>query len=562
VSVQAAFCATLAEEWSLLGTSDAVICPGSRSTPLALALAARFRTHVRLDERSAGFFALGLAQATGKPVVICVTSGTAAAELLPAVVEASHAVVPLIVCTADRPPELHDTGAPQTIEQVGLFASVIRWAISPGVPSPGQEVTWRPLAIRAYFEATDGPTGPGPVHLNLAFREPLHGRPATLPERRGPMVVSRRSLRQGLGETGPGTADVAWPFEPLSGRGIIVVGGLSPRPPDPVRVRALAERLRWPVMADPRSGSRVEGTIAAADAIVRTGPPLPETVLLLGTPWVSKALGAYVSAAAGAGARVIVVDPWRRWPDPNRIATEFHQSDTDHWLDEALNGASTCAAAWLAAWEDREARAQQAIADVLGNELNEPNVARAVHGWAERHEADVFVSASMPLRDLEWFAPAITRPPRVFANRGANGIDGVVSTALGLAAAGSGRRTVALLGDLAFLHDVSGLVNLPEVPCAFVVVDNGGGGIFSFLPQAGTTDPETFELLFGTPPTSDVAAVARGFGMPVEEASTIAELEAALERPGPLMVRARVPSRAENVAVHEAINEAVRRALQ
>ncbi len=178
--------------------------------------------------------------------------------------------------------------------------------------------------------------------------------------------------------------------------------------------------------------------------------------------------------------------------------------------------------------------------------------------------ASVFVSASMPIRDLEWYAPPLPAPPVVLANRGANGIDGVVSTALGVAASGTAPRTLALLGDLAFLHDVSGLVNVPDVPCTFVVVDNGGGGIFSFLPQATTLAPEVFEALFGTPPTSDVGAVARGFGLPVMEVSKLSELESALaSAPGhPALVRVRVPSRAENVAVHDALNQAVRLALR
>lgn len=190
MSVQATFePATLVDEWARLGVTEAVICPGSRSTPLAVALAGRLRAHVRLDERSAAFFALGLAAATGRPAIICVTSGTAAVELHPAVVEAHHARIPLIVCTADRPPELHDTGAPQTIDQDGLYGSAVRWSAAPGVPSAGQEGTWRPLAARAFSEAIQGTTGPGPVHLNLAFREPLTGTAGDLPPRPGPRVV-------------------------------------------------------------------------------------------------------------------------------------------------------------------------------------------------------------------------------------------------------------------------------------------------------------------------------------------------------------------------------------
>ena len=550
MSVQATFSATLVDEWARLGVTDAVICPGSRSTPLAVSLAERLRTHVRLDERSAAFFALGLAMATGRPTIICVTSGTAAVELHPAVVEAHHARVPLIVCTADRPPELHDTGAPQTIDQDGLYASAVRWAAAPGVPSTGQDATWRPLAVRAFSESLQGAKGPGPVHLNLAFREPLTGTAGELPARPGPRVVvpdDQASITLG---------------EPLGGRGIIIVGGLTPEPPPPDSVRALAERLGWPVMADPRSRCRVVGTIAAADSIVRTHPPLAETIVVLGAPWLSKALGEYVSAAAAAGARVVVVDPWRQWGDPLRVATEFHFCAPDPWLTAAFANASPCDPEWLGSWHLWEERAQAAIAGVLGSDLSEPQVARAVHRYAAESGATLVVSASMPMRDLEWFAPAETNPPRVLANRGANGIDGVVSTALGIAASSeSGCRTVALLGDLAFLHDVSGLVNLPDVPCTFVVVDNGGGGIFSFLPQAGSIDPGEFERLFGTPPTSDLGAVARGFGIPVHEVTALSELEPALAWATPALVRVMVPGRSQNVALHEAINEAVRLAL-
>ena len=304
------------------------------------------------------------------------------------------------------------------------------------------------------------------------------------------------------------------------------------------------------------------GTIAAADAIVRTHPPLPETIVVLGAPWLSKALGEYVSDAAAAGARVVVVDPWRQWADPLRVATEFHFCAPDPWLTAAFANASPCDPEWLASWQLWEERAQAAIAGVLGSDLSEPQVARAVHRYAAESGATLVVSASMPIRDLEWFAPAETDPPRVLANRGANGIDGVVSTALGIAASSeSGCRTVALLGDLAFLHDVSGLVNLPDVPCTFVVVDNGGGGIFSFLPQARSIDPGEFERLFGTPPTSDMGAVARGFGLPVHEVTALSELEPALAWATPALVRVMVPGRSQNVALHEAINEAVRLAL-
>jgi 2-succinyl-5-enolpyruvyl-6-hydroxy-3-cyclohexene-1-carboxylate synthase len=558
VSVQATFSATLVDEWARLGVSDAVICPGSRSTPLALALAGRLTAHVRLDERSAAFYALGLAMATGRPTIVCVTSGTAAAELHPAVVEAHHARVPLIVCTADRPPELHHIGAPQTIEQAGLYGAATRWAAAPGVPLAAQQASWRPLAVRAFAEAVHGPRGPGPVHLNLEFREPLTGEADALAGREGPSLSEP-------GEPGAPTPTL------LEGRGVVVLGATRPERLDPAAALAFGDRLGWPVFADPLSGCRVSGTIGAADAIVRTDPPLPECVVLLGTPWLSRALGDYVSAAAGAGARVIVVDPYRHWADPLRVATELHHSRVGAWLEAAAGQAPTCEPAWLDGWRQREATAQGAIDSVLEEGLSEPLVARTLFHQAAQEGATVVTSASMPIRDLEWYAAPEVAAPRVLANRGANGIDGLVSTSLGVAAGmpshPARRRTIALLGDLAFLHDVSGLVNLPAVPCTFVVVDNAGGGIFSFLPQARALEASTFETLFGTPPTSDVVSVARGFGLGAHEVATAPELEAALvatspaDHPGPALIRVSVPGRAQNVALHEAINEAVRRAL-
>jgi 2-succinyl-5-enolpyruvyl-6-hydroxy-3-cyclohexene-1-carboxylate synthase len=548
VSVQATFAATLVDEWVKGGVTDAVVCPGSRSTPLALALADRLRVHVRLDERSAGFFAIGLSMASGAPTVVCVTSGTAAAELHPAVVEAHQGRVPLIVCTADRPPELHHVGASQTIDQVGLFTTSTRWSCEPGVPEESQAASWRPLAARAIAEARDGPLGPGPVHLNLAFREPLIGSAGPLPARSGPSLVRPR----------PGLAVLDGP---LGGRGLLIAGANATR--DPGRLLQLGERLGWPILADPRSGCRLPGTIAAADAIVRTQPPRPDIVVLLGAPWLSKVLSEYVSSVAAGGGRVVCVDPWWQWTDPLAVVSEFHHVGGDAWIDAALESAVPTDAEWLSMWRSYESGAQAVMERLLAAELSEPSVARVLARHAAAVEGTIMASASMPMRDLEWFSPTLPVAPAVMANRGANGIDGVVSTALGIAA--SGRRTFALLGDLAFLHDVSGLVNLPDVPCTFVVLDNGGGGIFSFLPQAGALEPNRFELLFGTPPTSDLGDVARGFGLDVRDVTSVSELEDALAASAtassPALIRVKLRSRAENVALHEAINQEVRLAL-
>jgi 2-succinyl-5-enolpyruvyl-6-hydroxy-3-cyclohexene-1-carboxylate synthase len=320
------------------------------------------------------------------------------------------------------------------------------------------------------------------------------------------------------------------------------------------------------VLADPRSGCRLEGTIAAADAILRTEPPLAETLLLLGAPWLSKSLAQYVASVRANGGRVIVADPWWQWTDPNHVVSEFHHVDPDAVISAALAQARTggsCDPAWNATWQALEKAAQAAIDDTLGREVSEPMVARMLTRHAAAADGTILASASMPMRDLEWYAPALPAPPPVMANRGANGIDGVVSTALGIAA--TGRRTFALLGDLALLHDVSALVNLPDhLDCTLVVVDNGGGGIFSFLPQAEAIAPEQFELLFGTPPSSDVGAVARGFGLDVHEVGSVAEFDVALAAAAataPTMIRVRVPGRTENVARHDAINRAVRLAL-
>jgi 2-succinyl-5-enolpyruvyl-6-hydroxy-3-cyclohexene-1-carboxylate synthase len=236
--------------------------------------------------------------------------------------------------------------------------------------------------------------------------------------------------------------------------------------------------------------------------------------------------------------------------------SEFYRSHGDAWVEAAWRDNAASDPEWLPLWQSMEVAAQGAIDGALGHDLSEPKVARVLFRRAALLDAGIMVSASMPMRDLEWFAEALPTPPVVRANRGANGIDGVVSTALGIAA--TGRRTFALLGDLAFLHDVSGLVNFSDLPCTLVVMDNGGGGIFSFLPQAAAVESERFELLFGTPPTSDVGDVARGFGLSVCEVTTVPGLEAALNDAAPALIRVEVPGRAENVALHESINRAVR----
>jgi 2-succinyl-5-enolpyruvyl-6-hydroxy-3-cyclohexene-1-carboxylate synthase len=532
-NVQATFCATLVDEWVRGGVTHAVVSPGSRSTPLALALAddGRVRLHVHHDERAAAFLALGIGVASGVPAVVLTTSGTAAVELHPAVVEASQAGVPMLVCTADRPPELQSVGAPQTVDQAHLFGRAPRWFADPGVADEAAAGTWRSLAARALAEATGA--WPGPVHLNLPFREPLVGTAGPLPE--GRVAAWHTASHPEAFER----------FELPPGRGVLVAGG-GVRRPD--AVLALADRLGWPVLADPRSGCRVPGQVAAFDALLRVPgfaeEHRPDVVVRLGSPPASKVL------AAWSGAHEIAVAP--TWIDPDHRAATVVLGDPSAWCDAVVG--EQAPDGWASSWRDADAAAQRAIDDALAAHaaVTEPFVARTVAAAATQ----LVVASSMPVRDVEWYAPPGTGCT-AFANRGANGIDGVVSTAVGVAL-GSGRPVTALVGDVAFLHDANALLGLADrgVDVTVVVVDNRGGGIFSFLPQATALPPERFELLFGTPHDVDLAALAGAHGLPVTTVTAPADLRGALAGSGPRVVL--VPTdRAANVAVHEAVHAAV-----
>ncbi len=583
--LQAAFAATLADEWVRHGIRHAVVCPGSRSTPLALALAAQpgISVHVRLDERSAGFTGIGIGLATGTPAVVLTTSGTAAAEVHAAVVEADLARVPLLVCTADRPPELRDVGAPQTIDQTHLFGRSVRWFVDPGVPVEATRSTWRSLAARAVAECLEAPGGPGPVQLNLPFREPLLGSA----DAAGGVAPGRTDGApwHGVVSGRPGCDEHWLRRRTASGplrwgtRGVIVAGAGCG---DPGSVSALGAALGWPILADPRSGLArgAEGVIGAADGILRSqrfvDGHLPECIVMLGERWVSKVVNGFLIRALHAGAHGIVVDPWGRWSDPERLATEFVRADPTLTAlrAAALVGAEApgrtprpaTASVWLTSWREAEGRAQEAIDAALTETegMTEPLLARRLFATLP-DDATLVVSSSMPVRDIEAFAGRRAHPPRVVANRGANGIDGVVSTAVGVALATPG-PTVALVGDLAFLHDASALVGPAgtDVDLTVVVADNGGGGIFSFLDPATTLDAATFESLFGTPQGPDPAAVASGFGWPVDDlgaSSGSGPLEEAVARRLATgsrgVIRVALPPRDVNVAHHRAINAAV-----
>lgn len=543
--VQATFCATLVDEWLALGVRHAVIAPGSRSTPMAIAITDRPDVHVHVvhDERSAAFVALGLAL-DGDPALLLCTSGTAAANFYPAVVEAGLSEIPMIVLTADRPDELRGVGAPQTIDQVDLFGRHVVWSRDPGVPDDAERSLWRELAVDAWTAAERGP-----IQLNLAFREPLLGTAGALPERAEP--VARRARTATVGRR-PDTVPV-----PTAERGLILVGGRHGQLRDDVA--ALAERTGWPVLADPTSELRdLPGAISTADALLRNerfaGDHLPDLVVRIGRPAASKVLAQWTKRATDAGAVLLQVGgPGVIDPDHDVAAVVT----IDDLLAAAPTGSGT-SPTWTESWATADRVAGAVMAEHLAgfDELTEPGVARTV---ADRlpPEADLVVASSMPVRDLEWFGG---RNARAHANRGANGIDGVLATALGRALAG--RTTFVLVGDLAFVHDSNALTALDRrgVDLRIVVVDNDGGGIFSFLPQAAALSTDRFEQLFGTPLGVDIVALATSYGLEARTVQAADELVEQLAQPGPWVCC--VPTdRRHNVEVHAELHAAVTAAL-
>ena len=556
----ATFCSTLVDEWVAAGLSAAMIAPGSRSTPMALALAAHPSVAVEVfhDERSAGFAALGWGLATGRPAVVLCSSGTAATHFHAAVVEADLSGIPMLVLTADRPPELVDVAAAQTIDQTHLFGRAVRWFHAPGVPDDRQSRTWRSLARRAYRASVD--LWPGPVHLNLAFREPLVGDPGELPAGRGVgLSVSRPSVD-------PADLEVLLPLLEQQ-RGVIVAGaGAAANEREAADVAALAAATGWPVLADPRSGCRhLEQAVATADALLRhdrfSTDHTPTAVLHLGEPWASRIVNEWLHAS---GARHVHVSASPRVVDPGHVVEQWVTGSVGAiclWLAERLQGAS--GTTWWARWQHAELRARGAIDSCFAesDRLTEPLVARTLVDalGTAGYPRNLVVSSSMPIRDVEWYTlPAAGA--RVYSNRGANGIDGVIATAIGVGSAAG--ATAVLIGDVAFLHDASSLTALSRrgTDVRIVLVDNDGGGIFSFLPQASTVDPARFEVLYGTPHGTDLPALARAHDLRVTVVSGRGELLAALSQPGPSVTVVH-SERGSNVTEHRRIHDAVHRSL-
>jgi 2-succinyl-5-enolpyruvyl-6-hydroxy-3-cyclohexene-1-carboxylate synthase len=579
-----------AEELARCGMQAACTSPGSRSAPLVLTLAREpgLRCYSHIDERCSGFFALGLAKASGLPVAVTCTSGTAAAQLLAPAIEAREARVPLLLLTADRPSELRENGAGQAIDQIKLFGSAAKWFFEVELP-PADEagLRWiRTLACRAYAATLEG--SPGAVHLNFPLREPLvsdrelprdqtarpHGAPYVL--RRPARLAPPRGMDFGV--------QLARLQEQLGGtrRGVIVAGRHEREDGFGEAAGELAARAGWPLLADPLSGARRgPAAIAHYDAFLRDEPLRgrlrPEVILRLGDLPVSKPLREWL---AGMGAVTqIAIDPEGAWQDPASVVGESVALEPVDVL-RALTAERLLAAPedWLAGWRELDERSAEAIGGVLaGTGLSEPRLAAEL-GMLLPDGATLFVASSMPVRDIETFWPARADPPRVLCNRGANGIDGTVSSAFGAAAAGTG-PVVLLIGDVALAHDLGGLLAAGRLglKLTVVLIDNGGGGIFDFLPVAraqmarrpeaagGHNAPrhdgsDIFTRHVSTPTGLDFSAAASLYGLSHELVEELPALRSALERAiegeGSGIIELRT-SRAENVALHRRVWDAV-----
>jgi len=557
-----AFALVLVDELVRHGVEHAVLAPGSRSTPLALAFAEdqRIRLHVRIDERSAAFFALGIARETGQPVPILCTSGTATAHFHAAVLEADQSRVPLLVLTADRPPELRGIGANQTIDQTQLYGAAVRWFCDAGVPESraGAVRYWRSLISRACATALGGSGGSaGPVHLNLPLREPLVpvddgvGFPFPLdgrPDGR-PWTASQRA-----------SSDPPAELQELIGgaaTGVLVAGdGLSIADAD--GLLAFATARGWPVIAEPHSNARRgPHALSSTDALL-AGPFAdrfrPDLAVVAGKIGLSRALLGWLAEVPH-----VVIDRDGTWTDPTRAAVGVFHADAAGLANLSLSATDE---SWLTSWTRASNAAAAAIDHVLEETpgLTEPRVTRDVAAALPTGSALV-VASSMPIRDLD----ATMRPRdglRIVANRGVSGIDGFVSTALGVATTHVGGPTVALAGDLSILHDVNGFLAADRPDITFVVINNDGGGIFSLLPQSALENAQTFERVFGTPHGIDFARLADVYDIAHREVKDADQLAAALAEPsdGVRLLEVRTDRR-DNAALHRQLRGAAEAAV-
>jgi len=550
------------DELARCGVREACTSPGSRSTPLVLSLARepRIRATSHLDERCAAFFALGIAKAGGVPAALACTSGTATANYLPAVIEAHEARVPLLVLTADRPPELRDLGAGQTIDQVKLYGSAAKWFLEvDDHRATPERLRWlRQLACRAFWTAVDG--RPGPVHLNFSLREPLV-LDGPLPDDDTGRAGGRPYVTRPRAAAGPPDALLDGLRAELEARphAVLVAGRTERDGALGPALAAFAERAAIPLLADPLSGAR-RGPAAVAhyDALLRdpewAAAHEPQLVLRAGDLPTSKPLRRWLHGLDDA--LQLTFDPEAAWQDPGGAVATILATDPRATLD-ALGDrlAERRDHAWLERWRRADRAAAASIARALSPAgLSEPRVVAEL-GAALPPDATAVVASSMPVRDVETFFPAREHPPRVLSNRGANGIDGTVSTAFGVATVADG-PAVLLIGDVALIHDLGGLLAASRLglKLTIVLLHNDGGGIFDFLPVSG--EGEDFVEHVATPHGLDFAHAAALFGCGYEPVDHVEGFRAALRRAlaadRTTIVAVRT-DREANVALHRAV---------
>lgn len=567
------------------GVNQAVVCPGSRSTPLAIALARRpeeMRIWLELDERSAGFFALGMARALKQPVMLICTSGTAVANFMPAVVEAHLSRIPLLVLTADRPPELRDNGAPQAIDQIKIFGNYVKWFSEVALPEASNEMLRyvRTLAGRAATTANTVPSGP--VHLNFPFREPLVPIEGELPPvaKRDKMAWQGRENNQAYVEAvAPLRAVPARQLAEVvvmltsAERGLIVVG-----PQADLNLASAVNKLSqvtgYPILADPLSQVRSQRIINNYDAFLRL-PRFrdnlqPDLILRFGAAPTSKPLNQYLEHYPDAP--MLIVDEAEDWREPSLRAEKFIWSDPLVFCDIVTALIKSNPDMMInPEWEEQWQEVSQLTAEVINakfadnDELFEGQVFAELNALLPENST-LFVGNSMPVRDLDTFFNG-DHTAQILCNRGANGIDGVVSSALGTAAAldVQGVDTVTtplvlVIGDISFYHDMNGLLaaKMHKLNATIILLNNDGGGIFSFLAQSNY--PQYFEQLFGTPHGLNFAPAAQMYGADYTQVENWADFRAACQKafqqPGLKIIE--VPTNRErNVILHRQLWDAL-----
>jgi 2-succinyl-5-enolpyruvyl-6-hydroxy-3-cyclohexene-1-carboxylate synthase len=532
------------DELQRAGIRNVVICPGSRSTPLAMAFASQteIRTWMHIDERSAAFFALGMAKKLRKPVALLCTSGTAAANFLPALVEATHGHVPLLVLTADRPHELRDNGASQSIDQNRLYGTHAKWFVEVALPEATDAALRyiRTIADRAVAATQAIPSGP--VHLNFPFREPLtpdpiQGQPLPSVEQRDCIAWQGRPGNTPyieVHDTSLGTSDILaigkiQHLVSQAHRGLIIAG-----PDDDFTLteplKRLAQLLGYPILADPLSQlrcgvSQQTMVLTSYDAFLRIDSFIehaqPELIIRFGAMPTSKPLMLYMKRYLSTP--LVVIDGNNSWEEPTQLASQLIHANPTTLCNDLFNaieqhqtveeGASIASRAWLSLWQETDRLTQQTLLHTMYDfrEIFEGRVFSELANLLQ-DDTTLYVGNSMPVRDLDTFFWSSEQRIRIMGNRGANGIDGVISSAMGASAVAENEPTVLVLGDLSFFHDLNGLLasRFYELNLTIILINNDGGGIFSFLPQA--THPEHFEKLFGTPTGLNFRPVVEMYG--------------------------------------------------